>query len=235
MIATKKALLLDMNSTFMFGEDRFDENEDFSTYYESIGGTLPANQLRTIIMDAYHYLDVRYPNEEYRHTFPSVETAILETVENTLSADEMDRILDTFAFHELGTISPEYIDVLFELEKHFILSVVIDIWSKKKLWLETFHHTGITNLFSGASFSSDHGMVKPSPKPFEKVVEQLELNKEDCLVIGDSVRRDLGGAHAAAIDCVLVGGASDPRALGCFTNLLEFSRKLILYYNSSKL
>ena len=119
MIANKKALLLDMNNTFMFGEDRFGENEDFSTYYESIGGTLPANQLRSIIMDAYHYLDVRYPNEQFRHSFPSVETAILETYKNTLSADEMNRILDTFAFHELGTISPEYIDVLFKLENHF--------------------------------------------------------------------------------------------------------------------
>ena len=36
MISGKSALLLDMNSTFMFGEDRFGDTEDFSVrYFES--------------------------------------------------------------------------------------------------------------------------------------------------------------------------------------------------------
>lgn len=235
MIASKKALLLDMNSTFMFGEDRFGDNEDFSIYYKSIGGTLAANEVRSIILAAYNYLDVRYPNEQYRHAFPSVETAILETFGDTLPADEMEKILDTFAYHELGHIPEEYVKVLFKLNNHFTLAVVIDIWSEKQAWLDAFKESEIISLFSASSFSSDHGMVKPSPKPFEHVLKQLNLNTEDCLVIGDSPRRDLGGATAAGIDCVLVGGASDTRALGCFKNLIEFSEKLILYCSSTKL
>ena len=31
----KKALLLDMNSTFMFGEDRFADSDDFSLFYKA--------------------------------------------------------------------------------------------------------------------------------------------------------------------------------------------------------
>ena len=38
MFKGKEAILLDMNSTFMFGEDRFGEVEDYSEYYRSIGG-----------------------------------------------------------------------------------------------------------------------------------------------------------------------------------------------------
>ena len=143
-----------------------------------------------------------------------------------MAKDEIEKIIDTFSFHELGYIPQEYIDVLHKLEERFILAVVIDIWSPKKIWLETFEKAGISKLFSASSFSSDHGMVKPSPKPFELVVNQLNLRKEECLVIGDSERRDLGGAMAAGIDCILVGGASSPKAAGCYSNLLEFTNEV---------
>jgi len=40
MFTGKKALLLDMNGTFMFGADRFDVGEDFSIRYKALDGTL---------------------------------------------------------------------------------------------------------------------------------------------------------------------------------------------------
>lgn len=227
MIKNKKALLLDMNSTFMFGEDRFGDNEDFSIYYNSIGGNLSRHDLNNIIRSAYQYLDERYPDERYRHAFPSLSEAIESTADMKLSEDEKKKIINTFAFHELGHIPQQYVNALHVLKKHFCLSVVIDIWSPKEFWLEIFDNTGVSELFSASSFSSDHGMVKPSPKPFEIVVKQLNLPKEECLVVGDSVRRDLGGAVAAGIDCILVGGASDPRASGCYPSLLEFCNEKV--------
>ena len=226
MYGEKKALLLDMNSTFMFGEDRFGEKDDFSIYYNSINGKLPKEKLSQIIRTSYKYLDDRYPDEKHRHNFPSVQNAIDETLDIELSAEEIKKIINTFAFHELGHIPNEFVEVLKALKERFTLSVVIDIWSPKKLWLETFEKAGISKLFSASSFSSDHGMVKPSPKPFELVIRQLNFLKEECLVIGDSVRRDLGGALAAGIDCVLVGGASDPNAAGSYPSLLEFSNEI---------
>ena len=226
MFKNKKALLLDMNSTFMFGEDRFDENEDFSIYYNKIGGILQKDELSKIIKSAYGYLEIRYPDENYRHDFPSLAKAIDDSLEVELSAEEKVKIIDTFSYHELGHITQEYIQALHTLSEQFTLAVVIDIWAPKKAWLETFEKTGIHNLFSVVSFSSDHGIVKPSPKPFESVVSQLNILKEECLVIGDSVRRDLGGAVAAGIDCVLVGGASDPKAAASYRSLLEFCNEI---------
>jgi len=222
----KKALLLDMNSTFMFGEDRFDENEDFSIYYHSIGGKLSKDDLDRITRSAYKYLDDRYPDERYRHTFPSVEQAIESTLNVALSEEEKEKIINTFAFHELGHIPHEFSNALHILKEYFILSVVIDIWSPKDSWLEIFEKSGVSELFSAASFSSDHGMVKPSPMPFELVVNNLNIPKEECLVIGDSVRRDLGGAIAAGIDCILVGGAHDQRAADSYPSLLEFCNEI---------
>lgn len=226
MFTGKTALLLDMNSTFMFGEDRFGEDEDFSIHYAKIGGRLSNHELEEIIRAAYEYLDTRYPAEEYRHCFPSVEQAVKNTTARDLPTDELQKIVDTFSFHELGVVSQEYASALKQLEQHFTLAVVIDIWSPKAPWLATFERVGIAPLFSAASFSSDHGIVKPSPRPFELVLDQLGLSNTQALVLGDSARRDLGGARAAGIDCVLVGGAEHPDAVGHFENLLEFVRML---------
>ena len=167
VFSDKKALLLDMNSTFMFGEDRFGISEDFSKYYHQIGGGLSRNEVNTIIRSIYAHLSERYPDEAYRHNFPSVKNAVKNAVTHRLNDDETSKIIDTFAFHEMGYIPDEYIEALHKLKKTFQLAVVIDIWAPKSTWLKLFEESGVAILFSAASFSSDHGMVKPSPKPFE--------------------------------------------------------------------
>lgn len=118
----------------------------------------------------------------------------------------------------------EYAEVLITLHNQYTLTLIVDIWSPKDMWINTFKRKGLWNLFAASSFSSDHGIVKPSPKPFELIVKEIGAPKEKCLVVGDSVRRDLGGASAAGLDCVLVGGAVDSKAVGSYSSLLEFCR-----------
>ncbi|MES9971973.1 MAG: HAD family hydrolase [Candidatus Thiodiazotropha sp.] len=226
MLETKQALLLDMNSTFMFGEDRFSDDEDYSEYYSSLGGKLPKNVVNGVIKDAFEYLEVRYPDVKYRHSFPSVEEAIVKAAGLNLPNEEIGLMASTFSFHEHGYIPDDYIKTLSRLASKFTLSAVIDIWSAKDRWLNTFKEKGIISLFSAMSFSSDHGMIKPSSIPFELVVNELGIAKEHCVVVGDSVRRDLGGAMASGIDCVLVGGACDEKALACYANLLKFEEDI---------
>ncbi len=225
-IKSKKALLLDMNNTFMFGEDRFGEAEDFSVYYKSIGGNLSQYQFNKIISSAYEYLDIRYQDKKYIDNFPSLEEAIKEVSEIEINDVELKKIIDTFAFHELGQISEDYVRVLHNLSYKFILGAVIDIWSPKDKWINLFKDLEIFSLFKYMSFSSDHGIVKPSPKPFQMVVKELGVSNKEALVIGDSIRRDLGGAKAADIECILVGGKYHPNALSCYSNLLCFSDSL---------
>jgi len=226
MFQNKEAILLDMNSTFMFDEDRFSDSEDYSIYYRSIGGELSDNVINNLIRTAYDYLDWRYPAEEFRHSFPTLQAAIEATSPSKLPDGEIDKIIQTFSFHEHGEIPSEYAMVLRDLSEKYILALVIDIWSPKVRWVNTFKEMKLWDLFSAYSFSSDHGMVKPSPKPFELVVGELGLPKEKCLVIGDSVRRDLGGAIAAGLDCVLVGEKTDTRAIASFSTLLDFHKAL---------
>lgn len=215
-----------MNATFMFGEDNFGHSEDYSQYYHKIGGTLSSGEVNNIIRSVYAYLSERYPDENYRHNFPSIEETINTLLKKKIPGEELEKIISSFAHHEIGHVPNEYIDVLYKLREHFTLALVIDIWAPKKTWLSLFTQLGIDKLFSASSFSSDHGMVKPSQKPFELVVNKLGIKKDQCLVIGDSIRRDLGGASAAGIDCVLVGGAKHANALACYENLLAFSQDL---------
>lgn len=205
----------------MFGEDRFGDSEDFSAHYFEIGGTVPRGEINKIVRAAYRYLDTRYPDENYRHSFPSLESAIREVAGKTLDGDQVTKIVDTFAFHECGFIPKEYAAALYRLRQRFTLGAVIDIWAPKTAWLKEFEGAGISGLFSATSFSSDHGMVKPSPKPFELVLSQLRMASSEAIVVGDSPSRDLGGAKSAGIDCILVGGAEHPYALKSFNNLLE--------------
>ncbi|MCU7937616.1 MAG: HAD family hydrolase [Candidatus Thiodiazotropha sp. (ex Dulcina madagascariensis)] len=217
----RQALLLDMNSTFMFGEDRFGRDIDYAEHYRAIGGMLPTDRVNTIIHNAYNYLDTRYAMEKWRHCFPTVERAIRATHDERLPSLEMGRLIDTFAHHELGHIPKAYAQALHRLAQNFTLALVADIWSPKKMWLRTFAEAGIAGLFQATSFSSEHGVVKPSPKPFRLVLKQLGTKPQAALVIGDSVRRDLGGAKAAGIDCILVGDERHPDAVGTFSDLIS--------------
>jgi len=228
MFEGKEALLLDMNSTFMFGEDRFEEGENFSEYYKSIGGALSSKYVNTLIRQVYEHLDKKYPTQEYRHCFPSLDEVIDVIAEIRLPDSEKEKIVETFSYHEQGEISEPYVRALKELKEQFTLSLVIDIWAPKEMWVRTFKTLGIWELFSAYSFSSDHGIVKPSPEPFEMVVDRLNLPKEKCLVIGDSIRRDLGGSQAAGIDCVLLGGAKSEQSVGSFPTLLAFQESMRL-------
>ena len=224
----KKLLMLDMNSTFMFGEDRFSKDEDYSKYYKSIGGELDDNFINQTINLAYDYLDIRYPDEKYRESFPSLEDAI-KSVVDIQDENEIEKIIDTFAFYERGYIPKEYATCIKNLSKYFNLVAVIDIWAPSTTWIETFKEVGIYELFDTLSFSSDINIVKPSAIPFENILNKLCINPDEALIIGDSIRRDLGSAKLAEIECVIVGTNKTTEALACFESLLEFEKALSIH------
>jgi beta-phosphoglucomutase-like phosphatase (HAD superfamily) len=224
-ISQKKLLILDMNSTFVFGEDRFGENEDYSTYYKSIGGQYSKGVINDIITDVYEHLEVQYTNETCMECFPSVHEAI-HAVCNINDKKEIEYIVQTFAFHERGDIPHDYVKCLHRLSKHFMLAAVIDIWAPSQAWVELFKEKGIYSLFQMISFSSDIKTVKPSVIPFHNVLEHLNIKAHEALMIGDSIKRDFCGAKKANIDCIIVGEQKTSHALACYESLLEFEKMI---------
>lgn len=217
-------ILLDMNETFMFGADRFDQEQDYSIIYHQLGGTLEPNRVNSLVRAAYDYLDIRYPDPEYQESFPSLQEAfIAATGHESLTQQDLDLLIETFARHELGYVPAEYSAAIVQLSERFRLGLVVDIWAPKTLWINALNQCGVLPLCEAAFFSSDYGIVKPSPRPFLSVLEQMQASSQEVVFIGDSVRRDLGGATAAGIACILVGGVTHPSAFNCVSNLVELT------------
>ena len=211
-----------MNDTFMFGADQFGSNQDYSVIYHQLGGVMEPSRANKLIESAYSYLDIRYPDPQYRESFPSLREAFLSVEDgDSLSEKDLELLIETFARHELGFVPPEYAASIERLSQKFRLGLVIDIWAPKARWIEALNQCGVLPMCEATSFSSDCGMVKPSPRPFLKVLEEMQVNSQDAVVIGDSIRRDLGGATAAGISCILVGSAKHPSALGAVDNLIQ--------------
>lgn len=225
MLEKFTTILLDMNNTFMFDADRFDLEEDFSQIYHQLGGTWNSDRVNRLIRLAYEYLDLRYPDPRYQECFPSLEEAFISISANEpIDRHNLNFLIKTFAQYELGQIPPEYARAIVQLSKHFRLGLVIDIWSPKTLWVKALDRCGILSLCEAISFSSDCQQVKPSPQPFLSVLKQMQIDPKEAVFVGDSIRRDLGGATAAGIACILVGGANHPSAIACVPHLLELVR-----------
>ncbi len=217
-------ILLDMNETFMFGVDRFSQEQDYSIIYHQLGGVLESSRVNSLVRAAFDYLNIRYPDPEYQESFPSLQEAFIAVAgHESLAQQDLDLLIETFARHELGYVPSEYSAAIAQLSKRFRLGLVVDIWAPKTLWINALNRCSVLPLCEVAFFSSDYGIVKPSPRPFLIVLEQMQVSLQEVVFIGDSVRRDLGGAIAAGIACILVGGATHPSAFGCVSNLVELT------------
>ncbi len=58
--------------------------------------------------------------------------------------------------------------------------------------------------FEKMYLSFEQGILKNDPAFLDKVVEELKLSKEDCLIVGDSIESDMAAAKNAGIPAILV-------------------------------
>jgi len=192
-----RVLLLDMNSTFMFGEDRFGPGEDFGATYRALGGrALPPTAVDRVVRAAYAYLDARYADPACEDDFPSLAEA-LTAVAPDLPAAERALVGAVFAEHERGTVPPAYAAALETLAATHELRLLTNIWAPKATWVAELSRAGVLPLFRHAVFSSDTRSVKPSARLFRDAAAGVACAPAEVLVVGDSLRCDVLGAHRA--------------------------------------
>ncbi|MDP9245194.1 MAG: HAD family hydrolase [Chloroflexota bacterium] len=75
--------------------------------------------------------------------------------------------------------------------------------------------SGLRRFFPVVVASSDVGAGKPDPRIFAAAVERLRVSPEDVLVVGDSLAKDVAGAHAAGLRCVWVDRTGAERDQAC--------------------
>ncbi|NNF56678.1 MAG: HAD family hydrolase, partial [Rhodothermaceae bacterium] len=131
------AVLLDMNSTFMFDEDRFGPEHDYAATYQSFGGALSTERADALIVACYERLDTLYLDPARHDSFPTVKETLRSLPgAGELSEAELERLEQTFAAHELGRVPEEYAAALKRLAATHRLALVADVWAQKEPWLK---------------------------------------------------------------------------------------------------
>ena len=111
----------------MSGADKFGSDQNYALVHHQLGGTMEQSRVNRLIQAAYSYLDIRYPEAQYRETFPSLREAFLSVENNdSWSEKDLELLIETFARHELGFVPPEYAASIERLSQKFRLGLVID-------------------------------------------------------------------------------------------------------------
>ncbi|MEH1942085.1 MAG: HAD family hydrolase [Nostoc sp.] len=69
---------------------------------------------------------------------------------------------------------------------------------------EVIENLGITDYFSGIYSSGKIGYEKPNIRFYDYVINDLNIEKKECIMIGDSYDADIAGALRAGIKAILV-------------------------------
>jgi putative hydrolase of the HAD superfamily/5'-nucleotidase len=190
-------LLLDMNGTFMFGEDRFGPDEDFNATYRALGGTaLGSDQVRESIRGCYEGMLNTCRSAQNFDNFPSLSEGLRSYT--SVPESEIPLMESVFAAHERGTVPPAYASLLCRLSQTHKLGLVTNIWARKEPWLCEFDRSGISHVFACKVFSSDFRSIKPSKALFQCALQSFPHDTH-ILLVGDSLDRDIEPAKALGL------------------------------------
>jgi putative hydrolase of the HAD superfamily len=99
-------------------------------------------------------------------------------------------------------VFPETRSLLAELKKDYRLALItngaIDIQSDK------IRGSNLGEFFDTIIISGEFGFGKPNPRLFQMALEHLEVRPERSVMIGDSLRRDIGGARDVGIRTIWI-------------------------------
>jgi len=99
-------------------------------------------------------------------------------------------------------VFPESQRVLGELKKDYRLALItngaIDIQRAK------IHGSNLGDFFDTIIISGEVGFGKPDPKLFQMALDRLAVAPQESVMIGDSLRRDIGGARDVGIQTIWV-------------------------------
>ncbi|NKB60524.1 MAG: HAD-IA family hydrolase [Alphaproteobacteria bacterium] len=197
-------LLLDVNGTFMFGQDRFGPDQDYATTYRTLGGrTLSDGRVDELVGACIERLTVVGRDSTRDADFPSITEVLRETAA-ALEADQFAFIARVIAAHELGMVPPSFAAALHVLAQNHRLVVVSNIWSEKAPWHRTFQEAGIEDLFQAFIWSSDGHATKPAPELFERAIAAAGVPRNRIAFVGDHPRRDIEGAVRVGLATVWI-------------------------------
>jgi FMN phosphatase YigB (HAD superfamily) len=209
LLDTFPVLLLDMNGTFMFGEDRFAVGEDFHTTYRAVGGCrLSAAKVTRFIRACYDGMIRDYDDPARYDNFPSLTEGLQRYARPPES--EVPLLERVFTLHELGAVPAWAAALLCRLARTHRLAVVANICAPKQAWLEEFARAGISEVFQYTVFSADFRSIKPSPVLYREALRGVKARAHEALFVGDSLRYDIEGAKRVGLSTAWITAQPRP-------------------------
>lgn len=87
--------------------------------------------------------------------------------------------------------------------------------------------TGIYNFFEIVTTSSEYDYSKPNPKLYESIIDRFNLNKNEMIMIGDQVEKDVIPCLSIGVEAIWVNrkGKENVKEIRSLDGLFEFIRK----------
>lgn len=207
-----KAVLFDMNGTFMFEGDRFGPEQDYYASYRAAGGLgLSPSQVTAAVGACYSAFLQDYADPELVECFPSLAAHIDEHAEVSIS--EHEAIAMTIVKHEVGKVPNWAAHSIRFVAQRCAVAVVSNVWAPSRHWHSELATSGVAASLSAAIFSTEVGAIKPSLRPFLAALQAVGATPEEALFVGDSLERDIRPAKKLGMSTCLVGdGAPDDTA-----------------------
>ena len=95
-------------------------------------------------------------------------------------------------------------DVYTVLEKIYNMGYKLCVISNGDLSQQTdkLKRTDIYKFFEIITTSSEYEYSKPNPKLYETIIERFNINKDEMLMVGDQVEKDVGPCLSIGIDAI---------------------------------
>ena len=103
-------------------------------------------------------------------------------------------------------VDPEAAAVVRDLARDHRLALVTN--GAPDVQREKLSRTALASFFEITVISAEIGAGKPDPRIFEAALTSLEIAPNDAVMIGDSLARDIAGAHAAGLRAIWIDRAS---------------------------
>lgn len=128
-----KAILFDMNETFMFGGDRLGPGKDFHATYRTVGGSaLSAEAVAHCVGACVAGFLADYANPALIDDFPSLQETIARHCAQ--SRHEIQLLELVIARHEVGAVPGWAAQVILTLARSHRLGVVSNLWAPSHHW-----------------------------------------------------------------------------------------------------
>lgn len=86
--------------------------------------------------------------------------------------------------------------------------------AQRSFTMNELNMTGLTPYFDGIFISSDREVCKPSPCFYNGLIEEYDLNKDECVMVGNDYKADINGSKRCGIKSLYIHQSISPEIKG---------------------